>query len=91
MKEENLLNLVEQENIESNNIQSNFMLESFREFDDCGWMVEIAFTTATDVSNFLDSPMFERLFENGYAEKYRVVRLCDNQVVYFKESEHADD
>ena len=90
MKEETLLDLVEQENIKSNNFNSNFLLESCNEFDDpAGWLVEVGFTTATDAYNFLNSAMFERLFENGYADKYRVVRACDNQIVYFKESEHV--
>ena len=82
MKEESLLDLVKQENFEQ-----KFVLESFREFDNPGWLVEIGFSTATDLNSFLNSAMFERLFENGYAEKYRIVRICDNQVIYSRESD----
>jgi len=81
MKEESLLDLVEQENLEQ-----KFVLESFTD-EDSGWLVEVGFTTVTDANNFLISAMFERLVDCGYANRYRVVRICDNQVIYSRESD----
>ena len=85
MKENILLDLVEQEKR-----TPEFVLESFTD-EDSGWLVEVGFTTVTDANNFLISAMFERLVDCGYANRYRVVRICDNQVIYSKKSDYDCD